>query len=431
MRNKLTYICALATITSVATAQQTQENQQGFLARMRANSANNREIAQPAQSPQGYRPGVTFPQAAQQQPQQQPPRQATPVPFGYPPLQGAPYNMAPGAAPAQARPTATPAGSSSSSSTSSRRNNEDEKEESSSRSRSGSRSSNDEDKSDSSKKSSSESSSKSSKSSSDEKKSESAAAEKKAETPSSSKSESGASSALEKIVKKVESGSKSDEKAEETPAVKKLTEEEKEAAKARQKALEQVDKATTVVAEFLKLANNGYYSKANDKLAPSIKKYFESEIAAVNGTEKTVLDELTHNGNINMVTYVNTTVRGEGAVVEAELGYQDGTTQRRTFDLIKMDEDWKIVLAVTKEDVAAHTNAAPAAPAPTPAPAPAQGGVQVTPAAPNASMPAAPQQPQAANTPAAVPTAEQAAAAAAGPLVVAPAADANTSAPQQ
>jgi len=184
------------------------------------------------------------------------------------------------------------------------------------------------------------------------------------------------------------------------------------------------------VAEFLKLANNGYYSKANEKLAPSIKKYFESEIAAVNGTEKTVLDELTHNGNINMVTYVNTTVRGEGAVVEAELGYQDGTTQRRTFDLIKMDDDWKIVLAVTKEDVAAHTNAAPTAPAATPAPAPAQGAVQSAPAAPNASMPPAPQQPQAANTPA-VPTAEQAAAAAAGPLVVAPAADANTSAPQQ
>ena len=112
--------------------------------------------------------------------------------------------------------------------------------------------------------------------------------------------------------------------------------------------LKSADEATTVVAKFLKQANDGYYSKATDNLAPAINKYFESEISAVNGTKKTVLDELTGNGTIEMVTYVNTTVRGEGAVVEAELGYQDGRTVRRSFDLVKIDDDWKIILPVTK-----------------------------------------------------------------------------------
>jgi hypothetical protein len=205
----------------------------------------------------------------------------------------------------------------------------------------------------------------------------------------------------------VESGKADEQKSEsenETEAEEpKKTKEEIAAEKTREEALKAADEATTVVAGFLKQANDGYYSKATESLAPAIQKYFDSEISAVNGTQKIVLDELTANGTITMVTYINTTVRGEGAVVEAELGYEDGRTVRRAFDLVKLDDDWKIVLPVTENGNAAPVRAA-AMPAPTPASTPAAAPVAAT--QPGASLAAPP------------PTAEQAAANA--PLVLAP-----------
>lgn len=207
-------------------------------------------------------------------------------------------------------------------------------------------------------------------------------------------------------MKKVES-EKSDDNAATEPA--KKTEEEIAAEKARATALKAADEATTVVAGFLKQANDGYYSKATEELAPAIQKYFDSEISAVNGTQKTVLDELTANGTITMVTYINTTVRGEGAVVEAELGYEDGHTARRSFDLVKIKDDWKIVLPVTER---ATVSVAPVASnaAVEQSSAPDPGAIAVT--QPRASLAVAPP-----------PTAEQAAAQ--SPLVLAPGTDAG------
>ncbi len=201
-------------------------------------------------------------------------------------------------------------------------------------------------------------------------------------------------------------------KTEEAP---KKSEEEIAREKAHAEFLKAADEATTVVASFLKQANDGYYSKASELLSPSIQKYFESEISAVNGTQKVVLDELTANGTITMVTYINTTVRGEGAVVEAELGYADGRTTRRAFDLIRIEKDWKIVLPVS----GGAERSASVQPAAAPAP---QVAAPVAPAVnPGSSMGAA------ANETAPL-TPEQAAARAAAPLVLAP--DTATTSPE-
>jgi len=370
MRNRITLLCAMLSVGAMGHAQQSGQSQ-GLLSRLRGQAPSTRQqlqnesvqVAQPASGPQGYTPGVTFPQ---QQAQQQP---TGPVYPAYPPQpQVMPYNVPPQIAPTP-QATATPARSRSNSSDDDSSNRSSS---SSSRSRSSSsRSSNDDDSDNasSSRRSSSSSSSSSKSDDSDSNKSSSSSAkksddsEKKTESAESSESKSSsdsksASSALQKIVKKVES-----DESEEVKAPKK-TKEEIEAEKAREAALKSADKATTVVASFLKLANDGFYSKATDHLAPAITKYFNSEISAVNGTQKTVLDELTANGTITMVTYVNTTVRGEGAVVEAELGYENGRTTRRSFDLIELEDEWKIVLPVTPEAVAANNSAV--APPPTP-----------------------------------------------------------------
>jgi hypothetical protein len=429
MRNRLIMIGIATTMVAggnlCAAPGDAPAEQQSLLSRLRQrNSATRQQVqSEPEQLAQnrGYQPGVTFPQAQQQQPAQQQrpqqpvyPQQAQPYP-AYPPqpiappVQGTPYNIQG----AQQTPATRQQGQSSgstnqgSSARTRQESNDDSSRPSSSRSRSSSNDSDDDEKS-SSRSSSSSSSSK--KSDSDDSKKSSSSDEKK----SSSKSES--SSALEKIAKKVESD-ESDEKAkkaEKTPEPKK-SDEEVAREKAHAAFLKAADEATTVVASFLKQANDGYYSKAADSLSPAIQKYFESEMSAVNGTQKGVLDELTANGTITMVTYINTTVRGEGAVVEAELGYADGRTTRRSFDLIKIDDKWKIVLpvkGVANSTAAPARKAAAAAAAVTPAPTPAAASAPA--GAPATEVPLTP---------------EQAAARAVAPLVLAPA-DGGTTTPQ-
>src|SRR5690606_8667895 len=102
---------------------------------------------------------------------------------------------------------------------------------------------------------------------------------------------------------------------------------------------------------------------------------------------------------------------------EAELGYADGRNTRRAFDLIKIDNKWKIVLPVT--DQGNNASAASAAPAGAGAP---QAAPAIPPAVPGPiSNPGSLQ--QAADGAAPLPTAEQAAAQAA------PGTDGATTAP--
>lgn len=434
MQNKLIILGIAVSVAATAHVEAAPGDvsapQQGLLSRLRQRSTNQAEpVATSAEQRQvaqgrGYQPGVTFPQQQQQQ-QQQPAPQPQPYP-AFPPQQGQPAQPAPGARPIypggpQAAPRAatpapgisqpvvgaTPRSSESSNSTgnSSRQSGSSSKSTDSDSSSRSSRPS-----SSSSSSSSKKSSSSSSKSDSDSNSSSASKSESESSKPKSTKSDS--PSALEKIAKKVDSSDTDEEspkKAEKTPEPKK-SDDEIAQEKAHAAFLKAADEATTVVASFLKQANDGYYSKASDSLAPALQKYFSSEMSAVNGTAKTVFDELTANGTINMVTYINTTVRGEGAVVDAELGYADGRITRRSFDLIKIDGKWKIVLAVgapAAAPVAASQAQAAATPAPAAAtPAPATGAPL---------------------------TAEQAAAQAMtnnAPMVLAPGVDAATTSPQ-
>jgi hypothetical protein len=154
------------------------------------------------------------------------------------------------------------------------------------------------------------------------------------------------------------------------------------------------EEATSAVGKLLKSSNDGKYSDALTCLTPELQKYFDSELSAVNGGIKTVLDRLTRNGDIRSVTYANATVRGEGAVVEADLTFGTGAPQKHMFDLLKTKTGWKIVLPVGDNSQASSAGAAVAAepaparavvatPAPTPAPTPASPDPASSPTASN------------------------------------------------
>ena len=140
--------------------------------------------------------------------------------------------------------------------------------------------------------------------------------------------------------------------------VKKLEKDKVKASEVENELAKSADEATTIVAGFLRSSNDGVYSKAATYLTPELQKYFESEMSAVNGSLKTVLDQVTRNGDIRSVTYANATVRGEGAVVDAELTYGTGSPEKKMFDLLKTKTGWKIVLPVNAG--AAQKAAAPA-----------------------------------------------------------------------
>ncbi|MGI8907284.1 MAG: hypothetical protein ACR2IE_12430 [Candidatus Sumerlaeaceae bacterium] len=212
-----------------------------------------------------------------------------------------------------------------------------------------------------------------------------------------------------------DTASEPDEKADETsskkPAsdsgdldqmVKKLEKDKAKANELENELTKSADEATTIVAGFLRSANDGVYSKAAGYLAPELQKYFESEMSAVNGGIKTVLDELTRNGDIRSVTYANATVRGEGAVVDAELTFGSGGPEKKMFDLLKTKTGWKIVLPVNRRS---QTSAAPADRSRPSAVVFTPPAVQNTPASdPNNNMPSASSTPTPPPSPAATGT---------------------------
>lgn len=175
------------------------------------------------------------------------------------------------------------------------------------------------------------------------------------ESKSKKKSSDGDEGDLDQMVNKLDKGkSKSEAKAAEM---------EKELQKS-------AEEATTVVGKLLKSANDGKYSEAVTWLTPELQKYFDSELSAVDGGAKTILDKLTRNGDIRSVTYASAIVRGEGAVVEADLTFGSGEPEKRMFDLLKTKSGWKVILPLNGRGQAATANSTPApVPAATPAPA--------------------------------------------------------------
>jgi hypothetical protein len=164
-------------------------------------------------------------------------------------------------------------------------------------------------------------------------------------------------------------------------------EKEKAAARKLQAEMDKAaDEATTAVAGLLRKANEGKYSEAFPYLTPELQKYFESEMSAINGSLKTVLDALTHGGDILSVTYVNATVRGEGVIVDAEMTFSGGQTEKRSFDVIKTKSGWKIILPVMLKRVAGNDESSASDAASSMPSSPGPGPVSAAPPASNRGL---------------------------------------------
>lgn len=94
---------------------------------------------------------------------------------------------------------------------------------------------------------------------------------------------------------------------------------------------------------FYTACNEGRYSEAEPLLSESLRTLLKSTQAAQRGGLKTVCDRISRNGTLVKVEIVREAIRGEGAVVTANISFKDGTTNQGTqTDLIKEGSSWKI-----------------------------------------------------------------------------------------
>lgn len=156
-----------------------------------------------------------------------------------------------------------------------------------------------------------------------------------------------------------------------------------------------------LVREFLQAAQLGQYSKAKRALTPALQKYFDGEHSALGGGLKRVLDAITRDGEIRTID-PEVALRGEGARVDCQITYRDGSTKKWVFDLIKTEQGWKIELDVPSVLQAAGQGAPvvkTSAPAPVPTPAPTAEPQAAAPTPAQTPAPAATPQPALADAP--------------------------------
>ncbi|MCX7719198.1 MAG: hypothetical protein N2111_12475 [Candidatus Sumerlaeaceae bacterium] len=199
---------------------------------------------------------------------------------------------------------------------------------------------------------------------------------------------------VERRESKPETAEKKTTDAEKKPEVTKKTPEEQ----AREKLAQAVDKVTTAMADFLNAANKGLYAQAASMLTPQFQKYFESEASLASGGIKAALDAITHDGAIRR-WQLTTSVRGEGARVQADIEYATGISERREFELLQINGDWKILMpmgeaakpkplpSIPPSQRAKAPDAAPAVPTPAPV------SPDLTPGAPASPVDALPVRP--------------------------------------
>lgn len=89
--------------------------------------------------------------------------------------------------------------------------------------------------------------------------------------------------------------------------------------------------------------DRGEYSKAEDLFSADLKKAVHSDMVALVGGTKGVCDLATKGGTLTSVDVKSETIRGEGAIVIADLHYKDGSTrQGDKSELIKENGAWKL-----------------------------------------------------------------------------------------
>jgi Domain of unknown function (DUF4878) len=128
---------------------------------------------------------------------------------------------------------------------------------------------------------------------------------------------------------------------------------------------------SAVVQAFLAAANEGRYSDAQEMLSEGARNvYVNSERGQGAGGIRGICDQITKNGSIAKVVIVKEEIRGEGAVVTADVTFKDGSSvkgDQNPIPLMKEEGAWKLTLGpAPSSPVEAAAQPAPqAAPEPT------------------------------------------------------------------
>jgi hypothetical protein len=128
---------------------------------------------------------------------------------------------------------------------------------------------------------------------------------------------------------------------------------------------------SAVVQAFLAAANEGRYSDAQEMLSEGARNVdVNSERGQGAGGIRGICDQITKNGSIAKVVIVKEEIRGEGAVVTADVTFKDGSMvkgDQNPIPLMKEKGAWKLTLGpAPSSPAAAQPEPAPQA-APTPA----------------------------------------------------------------
>jgi hypothetical protein len=84
-------------------------------------------------------------------------------------------------------------------------------------------------------------------------------------------------------------------------------------------------------------ANAGRYSEANGYLSSSV-----VEAARSSGVDlQAVWDQATHNGQIQRLELLSSQVRGEGAIVQYQVVYRDGSSETNATRMVQERGRWK------------------------------------------------------------------------------------------
>jgi hypothetical protein len=100
---------------------------------------------------------------------------------------------------------------------------------------------------------------------------------------------------------------------------------------------------SSVVKKLFNACNAGEYSKAKELYTTSLQKTIDGDLGALAGGMKGICDDETRNGTITNVEIKSEDVRGEGAVVIANIHFKDGNTKEADkSELIKENGVWRL-----------------------------------------------------------------------------------------
>lgn len=95
---------------------------------------------------------------------------------------------------------------------------------------------------------------------------------------------------------------------------------------------------------FYSLLNNAEYSKAKELYTTEARQFVDGQLMALAGGFAKWAEGVTKGGTIKEIRIISSDSRGEGATIQYELRYADGSSQTKSANLTKEGGSWRIGL---------------------------------------------------------------------------------------